>query len=39
LLLSIAAIERRKRILKEVFDVVGKGDRELLRVAEEKGFI
>jgi len=39
LLLSIAAIERRKRILKELFNVVGKGDRELIEIAEEKGFI
>ncbi|AXT18322.1 response regulator [Flavobacteriaceae bacterium AU392] len=37
--LSIAAIERRKRILKEVFNVVGKGDRNLFKIAEEKGFI
>lgn len=37
--LSIAALERRKRILKDVFDVVGKGDRDLLQLAQEKGFI
>lgn len=37
--LSIAALERRKRILKEVFNVSGKGDRELLKLAEDKGFI
>ncbi|WP_346882346.1 response regulator [uncultured Algibacter sp.] len=37
--LSIAALERRKRILKEVFNVVGKGDRELLILAQEKGFV
>ncbi|WP_242202144.1 response regulator [Aestuariivivens insulae] len=37
--LSIAAIERRKRILKEEFNVDGKGDRELLTAAEEAGFI
>ncbi|OEK09691.1 transcriptional regulator [Flavivirga aquatica] len=35
--LSGAAIERRKRILKELFNA--KSDRELFRVAEEKGFI
>ncbi|MBJ6367685.1 response regulator [Snuella sedimenti] len=39
LLLSIAALERRKRILKELFNVVGKGDRALIDTAEEKGFI
>ncbi|WP_299553162.1 response regulator [Seonamhaeicola sp.] len=39
LMLSIAALERRKRILKEMFDVVGKGDRELIKAAEDKGFI
>lgn len=37
--LSIAALERRKRILKDVFNVEGKGDRDLLRLAHEKGFI
>lgn len=37
--LSIAALERRKRILKDVFDVEGKGDRDLLQLASEKGFI
>ncbi|TYA86808.1 response regulator [Seonamhaeicola marinus] len=37
--LSIAAIERRKRILKEEFNVESKGDRELLQAAEDSGFI
>ncbi|NMH85977.1 response regulator [Flavivirga algicola] len=37
--LSIAALERRKRILKDVFNVEGKGDRGLLQLAHEKGFI
>ena len=37
--LSIAALERRKRILKDVFNVTGKGDRDLLLLAEEKGFV
>ncbi|TGV01053.1 response regulator [Flavivirga rizhaonensis] len=37
--LSIAALERRKRILKDVFNVEGKGDRDLLQLAHEKGFI
>lgn len=35
--LSIAALERRKRALKDIFNV--KTDRELFRIAEEKGFI
>lgn len=39
LLLSIAALERRKRILKELFDVVGKSDRYLIEIARKKGFI
>lgn len=39
LLLSIAAIERRKRILKEVFNVEGKGDRDLILAAETAGFV
>ena len=37
--LSIAALERRKRILKDVFNIVGKGDRDLLISARERGFI
>ncbi|TXE08110.1 response regulator transcription factor [Seonamhaeicola algicola] len=37
--LSMAAIERRKRILKEKFRVDGKSDRVLFKVAEEEGFI
>ncbi|MEW4923112.1 response regulator [Algibacter sp. 2305UL17-15] len=37
--LSMASLERRKRILKDLFDVTGKGDRDLLRIAREKGFI
>ena len=37
--LSIAALERRKRILKDIFNVEGKGDRDLLQLAQEKGFI
>jgi len=37
--LSIAALERRKRILKDVFNVEGKGDRDLLQIAHQKGFI
>ncbi len=35
--LSVSAIEKRKRVLKEVFNV--KNDRNLIKVAEEKGFI
>ncbi|GAB1856210.1 hypothetical protein MHTCC0001_10450 [Flavobacteriaceae bacterium MHTCC 0001] len=37
--LSLAALERRKRHLKEIFGLDDKSDRELLRVAAEKGFI
>lgn len=37
--LSMAAIERRKRILKEEFNVEGKSDRELFKAAEDAGFI
>ncbi|GGD07688.1 response regulator [Hyunsoonleella pacifica] len=37
--LSIAALERRKRILKDIFNVHSKGDRDLLLSARERGFI
>ena len=37
--LSIAAIERRKRILKEEFQIPGESDRTLLIAAEDAGFI
>ncbi len=38
--LSKAAIERRKRLLKEIFNLGTKSsDRDLLQVAEQKGFI
>jgi DNA-binding NarL/FixJ family response regulator len=37
--LSIAAIEKRKRHLKNLFNVKGNDDRELLHAAEQKGFI
>lgn len=37
--LSMAAIERRKRILKDVLNAMGKGDRMLLVKARERGFI
>lgn len=37
--LSIAAIEKRKRHLKKVFDVKEKGHRELILKAKENGFI
>lgn len=37
--LSISAIEKRKRILKELFNLDKKDDRGLLKIAEEKGFI
>lgn len=37
--MSIAGIEKRKRQLKEIFDVQNKGDRDLILKAKEKGFI
>ncbi|CAM1339565.1 response regulator [Tenacibaculum aestuarii] len=37
--LSAASIEKRKRHLKKVFNVKDKGDRELILVAKEKGYI
>ncbi|WP_299891029.1 response regulator [uncultured Lacinutrix sp.] len=37
--LSMAGIEKRKRQLKEVFDVKNYGDKELVNLAKEKGFI
>ena len=37
--LSIAGIEKRKRLLKISFDINGTDDRELILAAREKGFI
>lgn len=37
--LSLAAIEKRKRNLKDIFDVTGKGDKALIEKSKEKGFI
>lgn len=37
--LSAASIEKRKRHLKKVFNVIDKGDRELILITKEKGFI
>ena len=37
--LSIAGIEKRKRILKEIFDVEDQGDKALILKAKELGFI
>ena len=37
--LSIAGIEKRKRILKRIFDVEDQGDKALITKAREKGFI
>ncbi|WNH08709.1 response regulator [Thalassobellus suaedae] len=37
--LSISGIEKRKRILKELFNLDKKDDRGLIKIAEEKGFI
>ena len=37
--LSIAGIEKRKRHLKQVFNVISPNDKDLLQVAKEKGFV
>ena len=37
--LSITGIERRKRLLKDVFDVTGQDDLTLIKAAKAKGFI
>jgi DNA-binding NarL/FixJ family response regulator len=37
--LSIAGIEKRKRILKETFNLLDKDDRALILLAKDKGFI
>jgi len=37
--LYIAGIEKRKRILKQIFDVEDQGDKALILKAREKGFI
>jgi DNA-binding NarL/FixJ family response regulator len=37
--LSIAGVEKRKRNLKNVFDVSGLEDKDLINKAKEKGFI
>lgn len=37
--LSIGGIERRKRQLKELFDIINKDDKVLIQVAKDKGFI
>ncbi|MFD2568334.1 response regulator [Pseudotenacibaculum haliotis] len=37
--LSIAGIEKRKRHLKQVFNINSPDDRELILIAKEKGFI
>ena len=37
--LSMAAIEKRKRILKEHFNIEGQEDKVLIAIAKEKGFI
>ena len=39
LYISLAAIEKRKRRLKELFDVLEGNDRDLFKTAEDKGFI
>ncbi|WP_223033646.1 response regulator [Hanstruepera marina] len=37
--MSISGIERRKRLLKDVFNITSKDDRDLVEIAREKGFI
>lgn len=37
--LSIAGIEKRKRVLKDVFAIKSKNDSDLIRAAREKGFL
>lgn len=37
--LEMAGIEKRKRRLKRIFNIKTNGNKELLRVAKEKGFI
>lgn len=37
--LSRAGVEKRRSNLKKTFNVEGKGDRELIQIAREKGFI
>lgn len=37
--MSIGGIERRKRQMKEAFDIAKKNDKVLLAIAKEKGFI
>ena len=37
--LSLTGIEKRKRLLKQVFDIEGSDDRELILASREKGFI
>ena len=37
--LSLPGIERRKRLLKSMFDIEGRSDKTLIKVAKEKGFL
>ena len=37
--LSIAGVEKRKRVLKDIFNLKSVSDKELIAVAKEKGFI
>lgn len=37
--LSKSGIEQRKRRLKEVFDIEDKGDKKLIQVAKQKGYV
>lgn len=37
--MSMGGIEKRKRVLKDIFNISSKSDGELLKMAKEKGFI
>lgn len=37
--ISVHGIEKRKRLLKQIFNIKGAEDRELVLIAKEKGFI
>ncbi|MCL6294846.1 response regulator [Jejuia spongiicola] len=37
--LSKGGVERRKRHLKEVFNIEGKGDKKLIQIAKDRGYV
>ena len=37
--MSMAGLEKRKKHLKEIFEILNNDDRELILKAKEKGFI